>query len=180
RQAACIPHPCDKRRLIAAVAIEALDGRLDLGLDTDVARRPHPDKQGARFRVDGKRPIGVAAHDPEYAFTGDQPLSVEVEAWFALCRPRTAGHPLLAVSRAQIAQRMRCRPDAVTVGPQNVPLAPSEPVGLVDALCVPLDELRLVIRAGTQQGKMAGFLLSDDDVAVWQHEHPAWVVEPGE
>src|SRR3954468_18430987 len=53
RKSAGISHSCNKRRLVAAIGVEALNGCLDFRLDPDIAGRSHADKKGAAFRVNG-------------------------------------------------------------------------------------------------------------------------------
>jgi hypothetical protein len=56
--------------LIAAVRIKALDRRLGLGLDPDIADRADPDKEGAALRVDHQVPVLVALDNAKHALLG--------------------------------------------------------------------------------------------------------------
>ena len=64
-----------KGGLVFPVGIEALDRRLHLWLNPDIAGRAHTNKQRAGFRIDRKMPVGVALHDPEHATARDQLLA---------------------------------------------------------------------------------------------------------
>jgi hypothetical protein len=56
--------------LIAAVRIKALDCRLRLWLDPDIAHRADPDIEGAALRVDHQLPVLVALDDAKHALLG--------------------------------------------------------------------------------------------------------------
>ena len=86
---------------------------------------------------------------------------------------------VFAVPRAHVAQRVRYLPDPVLVGHQDLAVAPGQPVGLVEALRVPLDELGLTVGVAAQKRQITGLLLSDNDVAVRQHEQPARMLQFG-
>ena len=57
-------------RLVRAVGIEALDCRLGLGLDPEIARRADADIERAGLRVDREMAVLVALDDAEDTFLG--------------------------------------------------------------------------------------------------------------
>ena len=60
----------DDGRLVGAVGIKALDRRLGLRLDPDIAHRADPDIEGAALPVDYQMPVLVARDDAEHALFG--------------------------------------------------------------------------------------------------------------
>jgi hypothetical protein len=64
--------------LTRAVRLEALNGRLHLGLDADVAGRADADKQRAGLGIDHQRAVRVSSHDAEDTLLGDHLLGVDV------------------------------------------------------------------------------------------------------
>src|SRR5437016_622600 len=58
-------------------------------------------------------------------------------------------------------------------------VAPREAIRAIEILDVAIDPLRLAITLVAQERQIAGALLGDEHVPVWQHEEAAWIGEPG-
>src|SRR6266404_7342390 len=86
-----------KRRLVRAVGVKALDRRLGLRLDPEIARRADADNQSAAFRVDRQMAVLVAHSDAENALLGEH------------LRPIGAGHRLALIRRQLIGALRRRR-----------------------------------------------------------------------
>src|SRR5439155_26914679 len=65
-----------ERRLVGAVGIEALDRRLGLGLDPEIARRADADIEPASLRVDRQMAVLVALNEAEDTLLGQQSRTV--------------------------------------------------------------------------------------------------------
>src|SRR5690242_16652594 len=66
-----VTHAGGKGCLIGAVCIEALDGRLRLRLDSEIARRAYTDEQCASLRINHEVTVLVALNDSKHALFGD-------------------------------------------------------------------------------------------------------------
>jgi len=80
---------------------------------------------------------------------------------------------------AHVAERMGDFPDAILIGDQDFPIAPSEAIGLIETFGVPLDEFRFALGVGAQQRQMSGLLLGDDHVAIGQNKQAPRMLELG-
>ena len=175
-----IAHPRRVGRLSGAVGLETLDGRLDLGLDADIAGRADTDEQRAGLGIDGEVAVGVALDDAEDALLRDHVLAHHVRRRHALVRRHVGGALLGVAARAQGAHPVRHAPDPVLVDDEHIGVAPGETVGSVEAFRVALDPVGLAVAVlVAQQGEIAGPLLGDDDVAVGQDEKPPGIRQSG-
>jgi hypothetical protein len=78
----------DDGRLIAAIRIKALDRRLGLGLDPDIAHRADPDTESPTLRVDRQMAVLMALNDAEDPLLGQHLRAIG--AWHRLAR-RSSG-----------------------------------------------------------------------------------------
>ena len=163
----------------APFGLETLDGGLDRRLDADVAGGANAHKQCAGLGIERQGAVAVASPKTKHTFVGQQRLAVEVGRGLALVGGNLGFFLVLTMPGPHVAQRVGDFPDAVLVGHQDLTVAPSQPVRLVEALRMPLDELGLTVGVEAQECQMAGLLLGDDNIAVGQHEQAARMLELG-
>src|SRR5262245_2728601 len=160
-----------ERALVRSIGIKALDRRLDLALNPNIAGRSHAHEQGAGLRLDRKVAVGVTLNNPEHALLGDHPLAHDGRGRLALLGRYIGGANVLpAESGTQGTEPMRHLPDAILVGDQYEAITPSQPVGTIEALGMALNPIGLAVAVVvTQQREMAFALLGDDHVTVRQY-----------
>src|SRR5262245_1646540 len=73
-----------ERALVRSIGIKALDRRLDLGLNPNIAGRPYAHEQPASLGVYRKVAVGVTLNNPEYTLLGDHPLADDGRSRLAL------------------------------------------------------------------------------------------------
>jgi hypothetical protein len=76
----------DVGRLVRTIGVEALDRRLGLGLDAEIARRTDTDEQRPGLRVDHQMAVLVAGDDPEHALLGEHRRAIGAGHRLALLR----------------------------------------------------------------------------------------------
>src|SRR5262245_6993458 len=153
-----------ERALVRSIGIKALDRRLNLGLNPNVAGRPHADEQPAGLRVDRKVAVRVTLNNTEHALLGDHPLAHDGRGRLALLgRYIGCANVLPAESGTQGTEPMRDLPDAILVGDQYEAVTPSKPVGTIEALGMALNPISLAVAiVVTQQREMAFALLGNE------------------
>src|SRR5262245_14597383 len=118
-----VAHPGGKRGLAGAVGLEALNRRLDLRFDPDIAGRPDADKHDSRFWIQCEMAVLMTRNDAKHAFLRDHLLAIGRRHGLALLRRHVRDLRLIRATGAQRAADMRHAPDSVLIRDQNEALS---------------------------------------------------------
>src|SRR5947208_141247 len=123
----------------------------------------------------------MTLHDSEYALLGDHLLANH--GWRRLALLGWHFIDLLLLAAPPWAQRpkpMRHAPNAVLVRDEDVSVAPSKTVGLVEPFGMALVPFRFVLPIlSAQEREVTHFLLGHDHIAVRQHQQATRVLKSG-
>src|SRR5215208_5918319 len=123
--------------------------------------------------------IGVTLDNSEYALLGDHFLADHARRGRALLRGYVRRLLLDgAAAGTQCSHPVWHFPEAVLIRYQHVVVAPGQSVGSVEAFGVTLNPVGLAIAVlVAQQREIANLLLGHEDVAVWQHQQAARMLQ---
>jgi hypothetical protein len=119
-------------RLVGTIGIEALDRRLWLGLDAEIARRANPDIEAAVFRVDRQVPVLMPDRDAEDTLLRQQLRAIGGPARINCLDPQPLTRPRNGAGEHGECVGRPCdrAPNADVVGVRPASAGRSEPIFL--------------------------------------------------